>query len=120
VARLPDVNGDSGTWGEILNTFLTVSHNTDGTLLDGAVSTAGAEMVASKGVANGYASLDENGLVPTDQLPTASGVGDYIGLATDSSPTIPSNSYTNVIFDTVTVQTGSSLSWEQVRQTPSQ
>src|SRR6266581_1890521 len=31
-ARLPSVGGDSGNWGTILNQFLQVGHNSDGTL----------------------------------------------------------------------------------------
>lgn len=31
-ARLPTVGGDDGNWGTLLNSFLDVSHNTDGTL----------------------------------------------------------------------------------------
>lgn len=34
MARLPQPGGDDGTWGEILNDFLSVSHNPDGTLID--------------------------------------------------------------------------------------
>src|ERR1700743_3010994 len=43
--RLPDPGGDDGTWGGILNTFLEVSHNTDGTLLPSAVQQAGAPVL---------------------------------------------------------------------------
>lgn len=32
MARLPQPGGDDGTWGDILNEFLNVSHNADGTL----------------------------------------------------------------------------------------
>lgn len=32
MARLPEPGGDSGQWGEILNDYLRVSHNTDGTI----------------------------------------------------------------------------------------
>jgi hypothetical protein len=32
MARLPVVNGDDGNWGTILNQFLGVAHNSDGTL----------------------------------------------------------------------------------------
>lgn len=32
MTRLPDPGGDSGIWGEILNEFLSVEHNSDGTL----------------------------------------------------------------------------------------
>jgi len=31
-SRLPVPGSDSGTWGDILNSFLSVEHNTDGTL----------------------------------------------------------------------------------------
>lgn len=47
--RLPIVDSDDGTWGDILNEFLEVAHNNpDGTLKSGAVSAAGAEMVSNK------------------------------------------------------------------------
>lgn len=36
MARLPSPGGDSGQWGQILNDFLQVSHNTDGTIKPGA------------------------------------------------------------------------------------
>ena len=32
MARLPQPGGDNGTWGQLLNDFLKVEHNTDGTL----------------------------------------------------------------------------------------
>ena len=32
MARLPQTGGDQGTWGAVLNEFLQVSHNADGTL----------------------------------------------------------------------------------------
>jgi hypothetical protein len=41
-ARLPVPGSDDGDWGNILNTFLEVSLNSDGTLVPAAVSTAGA------------------------------------------------------------------------------
>lgn len=34
MSRLPNPGGDSGQWGEILNDFLSVEHNPDGTLKD--------------------------------------------------------------------------------------
>ncbi len=39
-ARLPNPGGDDGVWGEILNGFLAMAHNPDGTLLSSAVSAA--------------------------------------------------------------------------------
>jgi len=32
MARLPQPGGDDGTWGQVLNDFLDVAHNTDGTI----------------------------------------------------------------------------------------
>src|SRR5581483_1509822 len=32
MARLPSVGGDDGNWGTVLNQFLGVAHNSDGTL----------------------------------------------------------------------------------------
>jgi len=32
MARLPQPGGDDGTWGQVLNDFLDVAHNTDGTV----------------------------------------------------------------------------------------
>lgn len=39
MARLPEVGGDSGNWGEILNSFLLESHNDDGSLKTNSVVT---------------------------------------------------------------------------------
>lgn len=57
MARLPQPGGDTGNWGEILNEFLEVDHNPDGTLKAGGslaskaddtevLHTSGAETVA--------------------------------------------------------------------------
>jgi hypothetical protein len=43
MARLPQPGADSGTWGDVLNDFLTQSLNTDGTLKDVGVVAAKAE-----------------------------------------------------------------------------
>ena len=40
MAQLPTTGGDDGTWGDILNEFLLVSHNGDGSLSSSAVSNA--------------------------------------------------------------------------------
>lgn len=49
MARLPIVNSDDGTWGTILNDYLSVSINSDGTLNPLAVST-GLNHVSLKSV----------------------------------------------------------------------
>ena len=45
MSRLPQPGADNGTWGDILNDFLLVEHNADGTLKN-AVKTSGAQTVA--------------------------------------------------------------------------
>jgi hypothetical protein len=72
VARLPIPGADAGTWGDVLNDFLSQSHTSGGGLTSASVSAAGAEMTTNKGQANGYASLDATGKVPSSQLPAAS------------------------------------------------
>ena len=95
MSRLPNVGSDDGTWGGILNDYLSVSLDADGTLKSGAIADAsptnkgkvqlagdlagtasaptvpglaGKETTANKGVANGYAALNGSGRVPTSQL----------------------------------------------------
>ena len=67
-ARLPVVGSDSGTWGTILNSFLSVSLASDGTILPAAISNK--ESTANKGVASGYAGLDGSSKVSIANLPT--------------------------------------------------
>ena len=45
MARLPTPGGDDGNWGEILNDFLDVGHNSDGSLKN-AVLTSGSQTIA--------------------------------------------------------------------------
>lgn len=68
--RLPVLGGDANVWGQILNDFLSDSHNSDGTLKASSLITAGAEMVSRKNQANGYVGLDGAGIVPEEHLPT--------------------------------------------------
>ncbi|HUC88032.1 MAG TPA: hypothetical protein VMR95_02700, partial [Candidatus Binatia bacterium] len=68
--RLPIPGEDSGTWGDILNGFLEVSLNANGTIATAAISQAGGEVTSNKGIASGYAGLNSSGLVPSTQLAT--------------------------------------------------
>ena len=58
MSRLPTPGQDNGTWGDILNDYLSVAHNTDGTLRPSAVTDTGVVTVVN-GVepANGSISL---------------------------------------------------------------
>ncbi|MDB5688107.1 MAG: hypothetical protein JWR77_2696, partial [Rhizorhabdus sp.] len=55
-ARLPQPGSDDGTWGNILNEFLSVAHNGDGSLknltqsqIDGLVAALATKTDASDG-----------------------------------------------------------------------
>lgn len=80
MARLPVPGADSGTWGSVLNDFLEVAHNTDGSLktIDQSKvanlvnDLAATEKTANKAQANGYAGLNGNSVVPVAQLGSGS------------------------------------------------
>lgn len=67
MVRLPVPGSDSGIWGTVLNDFLGVAHNADGTIKSSVL--AGREETANKGVASGYAGLDSGAKLPLVQLP---------------------------------------------------
>lgn len=50
MSRLPTVGGDNDGWGTVLNDFLAVSHNSDGTLKSSAVPTSIVTNVAEHGL----------------------------------------------------------------------
>lgn len=58
MSRLPNPGSDSGVWGSILNDFLNVAHNSDGTLQSSAVLQAGGvTSVNGKSPSNGLVTL---------------------------------------------------------------
>lgn len=85
-ARLPIPGGDDGTWGNVLNDFLDVSHNADGTLQSTAIQQAGAI-------------TSVNGKTPTNGSVTlsASDVDAPTTLAGDSDVSISSPSNSQVL-----------------------
>jgi hypothetical protein len=48
--RLPTPGSDNGDWGDILNAFLEVSHNADGTLIPAAVNATGVYTKPNSGI----------------------------------------------------------------------
>lgn len=69
MSRLPIPGSDDGQWGTVLNDYLSVSHNADGTLKSSELASAGAELTSNKGAASGYAPLDGSSKVPVANLP---------------------------------------------------
>jgi hypothetical protein len=46
MTRLPQVGGDAGSWGEVLNDFLSKSHRSDGTLKDNSIDSSNISPLA--------------------------------------------------------------------------
>jgi hypothetical protein len=84
MARLPVPGSDDGTWGDVLNTFLTIAHNSDGTLRDAstiagalqssAVNAKGDLLVASAAATVGRLPVGGNGQVLTADSTQTGGV----------------------------------------------
>jgi hypothetical protein len=68
--RLPTPGSDNGSWGIVLNDFLSVSLDANGTILSGAISAAGAEVTANKNQPSGYAGLDGSSKINISNIPT--------------------------------------------------
>src|SRR4051812_44160497 len=107
MSRLPRPGADDNVWGNLLNDFLQVEHNIDGTLRKSAAITQAAANAAQalttansasstaaaaqnavsgklnasqKGVAGGVAALDGNGLLSVNTIPDLSSL--YLALGT--------------------------------------
>jgi hypothetical protein len=71
MARLPNPGGDENTWGTLLNTFLEVEHNPDGTLKQStAITQAGLNASAALAAANAKYVKPAGG-IPEADLSTA-------------------------------------------------
>lgn len=92
MSRLPNPGGDDGNWGQILNDFLEVEHNSDGSLKK-AGTIASALQTSQLGAASGVAQLDSSSKLTTAQIPTnvitKTGLAGDIGKAIDASTGAP-------------------------------
>jgi hypothetical protein len=67
LARLPIPGGDSGTWGDLLNVFLAVEHNVDGSLKKApAIAQAQADATAAQSAVAAKYTLPVGGIPETD------------------------------------------------------
>ncbi len=109
MSRLPQPGGDRGNWGDVLNDFLLVTHNSNGTLKDASIEAiklqnsiispaklattntpAATQSLTYNGSSMEWASISGSGTV-SDASTTAKGIiqlsGDLAGTA--SNPTVP-------------------------------
>lgn len=59
MSRLPTVGGDDNTWGDVLNDFLGVEHNTDGTQKTLDVSKGGTGAISSSAARNNLGAVSD-------------------------------------------------------------
>ena len=90
MARLPQPGSDDGTWGNILNDFLGVEHNTDGTLKSsGTLATKAddADVVHVSGAETigGAKSFTTSPTVPTPTNPTDAATKAYVDSASGAT-----------------------------------
>jgi hypothetical protein len=83
MARLPQPGGDSGNWGDILNAFLQVEHNGDGSLKTGgslAVKANDDDVVHASGdeTIAGVKTFSSSPIVPTPSLATDAATKQYV------------------------------------------
>ena len=100
--RLPTPGGDDGSWGDILNSFLDVSHNSDGTLQSVAVQQAGGVVgPVGSGVTISNSPATGQALVATSTAAaswqTLSGSGAPANLSSDNDVSLASPSTNQVL-----------------------
>lgn len=92
MARLPVPGADSGAWGSILNDFLTVEHNNDGTLKSGgslAGKAADSAVVHNTGdeTVAGVKTFNDSPVVPTPSTGTQAANKTYVdSVASSGAP----------------------------------
>jgi len=82
MSRLPTPGGDAGQWGSILNDFLDVAHNTDGTLKSGATATdPTAVRTSGDQTIGGIKTFTASPVVPTPSTSTQAANKQYVDTA---------------------------------------
>jgi hypothetical protein len=105
MTRLPTPGADTGSWGTILNQFLEVSHNTNGTLKTSSVRTAGAvTSVNGHAPVNGSLSLTAGNVGALSTSTKLSGLSDTSGAlsATDGQVLVYQSSGSQWVASTIT------------------
>lgn len=112
MARLPQPGSDNGTWGTVLNNYLSTEMQPDGMLkirndgtLDNLLHTTGNEAVA------GIKTFSSSPVVPAPTTPTQAANKSYVdAILTTVSSTTQTGNYTFALADAGTCVEGSSAS----------
>jgi hypothetical protein len=72
MARLPQPGADEGLWGEILNDYLVVSHNSDGTVKNDAITSSAIQDASIAGTKL------QDGAITIDKLADGTGINGQI------------------------------------------
>lgn len=87
-ARLPTTGGDSGSWGDVLNTFLQVGHAADGTNIGGMVETNKSSGFTLAAADNGKRFVATAALTVTVPAVGTLGNGFEVEIVNDSGGTV--------------------------------
>jgi hypothetical protein len=87
LSRLPIPGSDTNTWGNILNDFLAVEHNADGTLKKAGLINSAVQSVNGKTGNAVTLTAADVGAVPTGGVSNAIGMNIYTSGAYPSRPT---------------------------------
>jgi hypothetical protein len=88
MARLPIPGSDGGTWGDILNDFLAVEHNTDGTQKTLGVAKGGTGAIDAAGARTNLGAANDSAVVHNTGDETVAGIKTF-----SSSPVVPDSSF---------------------------
>ena len=106
-ARLPTVGGDDEQWGSILNSFLEVAHNADGTLSLAAIQASGGYAKPTGGIpAQDLSQAVQTSLSPIITANDQSGA--YVAALSDAGQSID---VTSVSATTVTIPPNSNVAF---------
>ena len=83
MTRLPTPGSDNGTWGDVLNSFLEVAHNSDGSLQSSAVQQAGAVTSVNGKTGNSVTLAASDVGAAANLTPTVIKTANYIATASD-------------------------------------
>lgn len=86
MSRLPVPGSDDNTWGDILNDFLSIEHNSDGTLKKAALISSAVQAVNGKAGPRITLTPSDIGAVPAGGTTNAIGMNLYVNGAYPARP----------------------------------